>query len=239
MTTAKPSDTMITVDGPAGSGKSTVARGVAAELGFQYLDTGAIYRSATLAAMRAGIDLAASKLDRAAVVRAVDACKLSMEWKANDPQSLRVMLDGSDVTREIRTEHVTANIRYVADLREVRDIATALQRKLASGGHFVTEGRDQGTVVFPDAFLKIYLWASPEIRAKRRCAELLAHGEQADVREIERAIRMRDQLDMSREVGALKKAFDSVEVDSSDMNIAQAVAEVTRLARERLKARGE
>lgn len=226
---------MITIDGPAASGKSSVARAVAARIGFQYLDTGAIYRAATLAAMRAGIDLEARKLDREKVRAAVQACKLEMRWNKDDPLKLSVILDGSDVTREIRTENVTKNIRYVADLRDVRELATQLQRRIAASGRFVTEGRDQGTVVFPDAMLKIYLWASPEERAKRRCRELESVGEQANVTEIERAIRVRDQLDMAREVGALKKAFDAVEVDSTHMTPEQAVEAIVALAQSKFE----
>jgi len=226
---------MVTIDGPAAGGKSTVARGVAANIGFHYLDTGAVYRSATLAAMRAGIDLRSPTLDVAAVKSAIEQCRLEFVWNPKDPLKLTVVLNGDDVTREIRTQLVTDNIRYIADLREIRAVATAFQRNIAAKGRFVTEGRDQGTEVFPDAFLKIYLWASPEIRAERRCRELESVGEKGDRDEIERSIRMRDQLDMSREVGALRRAKDAVEIDTSGMSIPEAIAAVTRLAKERLQ----
>lgn len=225
---------VITIDGPAAGGKSTVARGLAANIGFQYLDTGAVYRSATLAAMRAGIDLAAKSLDVPQVCRAIENCRLSFAWNPTDPLKLSVFLDGADVTREIRTSEVTDRIRYVADLKECRALATKFQRKVTKNGDFVTEGRDQGTEVFPDACLKIYLWASPEVRARRRFQEMASVGESGDVVEIERSIRIRDQLDMSREVGALKRAKDAVEVDTSSMTISEAIAAVTDLARSRL-----
>lgn len=223
---------IITIDGPAGAGKSTVARGVAKALGFSYLDTGAIYRVATLAAMRAGIDLANMQNPKR-VFDAVDQCKLKFVYPDED-SPVHVFLDGDDVTAEIRTEAVTQNIRYVADLREVRAISSDLQRSIAAKGKFVCEGRDQGTVVFPDAFLKIYLWASPEVRAGRRTQELRERGDTVDTREMLTKIRDRDRLDMSREVGGLKKAHDAVELDTSNMTAQQAIDAIVKLARERL-----
>lgn len=225
---------MITIDGPAGGGKSTVARGVAAAIGFRYLDTGAVYRAATLACIRAGIDLTANRIDGDAVCQAISDCRLEFDWDPLDPQNLKVRLNGEDVTREIRTQAVTEKIRYVADLREARAIATAFQRKVAQGGRFVTEGRDQGTDVFPDAFLKVYLWATPEIRAKRRCEELIGVGESPDIAAVEKSIRLRDQLDMSREVGALRRAPDAVEVDTTNLSIDQAIAAVVSIAQGRM-----
>ncbi len=224
---------IITIDGPAASGKSTVGRIVAARLGFQFLDTGAIYRTATLAAMNAGIDLQAERVDFQAIIDAVDNCKLEMNWQEDAPVIVR--LDNKDVTQKIRTEWVTENVRYVADLREVRELASKLQRQIAEPGNFVSDGRDQGTEVFPNAFLKIYLWAAPDKRARRRFEEIKGTSEEISLEELERKMRNRDRLDMSREVGALKKAIDAVEIDSSDLTIQEVSNKIVELAEERLK----
>jgi len=227
------SELIVTIDGPAGSGKSTVGKMLAKKLGFQYLDTGALYRVATLAVMRAGIDLKAEPLDEKAVCAVVDSCKVTLTWDANKPQV--VTLDGDDVTQAIRSEEVTNLIRYVADMRDARKLCSDLQREIARAGRFVCDGRDQGTEVFTDAFLKIYLWASPRVRAERRFQELEARGESVPLEDLERRIRMRDQLDMAREVGALRRAKDAVEIDSSELSIEETVEAiyahcVTRMA---------
>lgn len=212
---------IVAIDGPAGSGKSTVGRMVAQRIGFHYLDTGALYRAATLACIRAGVDLGGDGMSEDEVCKVIDACKVEITHDPNQKQ--RLMLDGDDVTEEIRTEHVTNLIRYVADMARARALCSAMQREIAKTGRFVCDGRDQGTEVFPDAILKIYLWASPLVRAKRRHSELKAKGELLNLGELERRIRMRDQLDMAREVGALRKAKDSIEVDSSELTIEQTV----------------
>lgn len=209
---------VITIDGPAGSGKSTAAREVAKALGIAHLDTGATYRAATLAAMRAGIDLS----DEAAL--AAVARDMAIEMLPS-PQRVIVRLDGQDVTDEIRTEAVTANSRYAAASGKVRHVLVELQRRLGRQlGSFVTEGRDQGSVVFPDADVKFYLDARPERRARRRCDELAAHGEKADYEAVLEAIVERDRRDSARAVGPLKVPDGAAVIDTSDLTI----AEVTR-----------
>ena len=225
------SELILTIDGPAGAGKSTLARGVAKALGFDFLDTGAIYLVATLAAIQAGVNVKDTK-SADAVLSAAKDCKLRFEHLENS--SLKVILNDKDVSDEIRTEAVTENIRYVADLKDVRAICTELQRDIASRGKYVCEGRDQGTVVFPDAFLKIYLWASPEVRAKRRTEQLVEQGESADEVTILQKIVERDRLDMGREVGGLKKANDAIEVDTSEISIQQAIDTIVELANQRM-----
>ena len=228
------SDLIIAIDGPAGAGKSTIARGVASQLGFQYLDTGAIYRTYTLAAMRGGIDLEAPDLSETEVFSNVLNADIEMIWDEDPNRPAVVTLDGEDVSEEIRTNNVTSKIRYVADMSQVRELSTALQREAAKDGRFVCEGRDQGTVVFPNAFLKIYLWATPQERASRRFKEVEGTSEAVDMVTLTQRIMGRDRLDMGREIGALKKAFDAIELDSSDLSIDETIAEVVRLAQEKL-----
>lgn len=224
---------IVTIDGPAGAGKSTIARSAARALGFAFLDTGAIYRAATLAAMNAGLDLKAEHLDTGKVFKAVDDCRVDLVLEGTD--KLVVVLDGRNVTEEIRSQNVTRCISHVADIQEVRALITERTREIAASGGFVCEGRDQGTVVFPDAFLKIYLWAEPAERARRRAEDLKKAGETVGTLEdLEREIRRRDMLDMSREVGGLKKAADAEEIDSTHLSVEQVTEKIASLARQRM-----
>jgi CMP/dCMP kinase len=208
---------VIAIDGPAGAGKSTVARAVANALGFTYLDSGAMYRRLALAAIRGGVDVD----DARAVGRL--ARELRIEF-ADD----RVLLDGQDVTEAIRAPEVTAAASRISVHPEVREAMVARQRALIENGDYVAEGRDIGTVVSPDAPLKVFLTASPDERARRRAAET---GERVET--VLASHSDRDARDSRREHGALRSANDSVEIDTTGLDAAQVTARVVALARER------
>ncbi|MCA8938193.1 MAG: (d)CMP kinase [Planctomycetes bacterium] len=235
---AKHYDRIVAIDGPAGAGKSTIARGAASKLGFQYLDTGAIYRTYTLAALRKEIPLGAEDLPESNVHALIKDVKINLEWDKDPNKPAIVTLDGEEVTAEIRKNYVTEKIRYIADMKMIRAMATSLQRQTAAGGRFICEGRDQGTVVFPNAFLKIYLWATPQERATRRFNEIVGTPEEIDMETLIRKIMTRDRLDMGREVGALKKDMDAIEVDSTELSIEQSIDKVVELAQTRMQELG-
>jgi cytidylate kinase len=205
---------VIAIDGPAGAGKSTVARALAARLGLEYLDTGAMYRAVTLAAMRRGIDPA--DVDRVAELA---------EEVALEVGDSGVFVDGSEVTTEIRTPEVTTAVSAVAANSRVRTELVKRQRTWAiEHGGGVLEGRDIGSVVFPNAELKLHLTASPRVRAERRSAET-----GADVDEIEAAIAQRDRRDASRSHGPLVEADGSVVVDTTGLSIDEVLERIERL----------
>jgi cytidylate kinase len=210
---------VIALDGPSGSGKSTVARGVARTLGWRYVDTGATYRAATLAALRASVPLD----DPAAVAAAVGAAAIELSV---DPDAPGVRLDGEDVSAEIRGPEVTSAVSAVSAVPQVRTQMVALQRSLIGTGA-VVEGRDIGTAVAPDAPVKVYLDASPEVRASRRAAE----GTVGDVPAVAADLARRDQLDSSRKASPLQAAADAVHLDSSALSADEVVARVLELAR--------
>lgn len=220
---------VITIDGPSGAGKSTVAELAARKLGLRYLDTGAMYRAVTLHVMRSGARLD----DPRAIVAAMQNMELDVRMSADGP--MRVFLGSEDVSTAIRTPEVTRNIHYVADTVQVRNRLVAMQRDIGREGNLVTEGRDQGSVVFPDADLKIYLFASPEVRARRRFTELQQRGQDAAYDEVLEEVSKRDYLDMGREIGALVKAADAIELDTSNMTAEQAAQAIVDLARAKLK----
>jgi cytidylate kinase len=202
--------TIITLDGPAGSGKSTMAKLLSERLGFQFLDTGATYRAVTFSAQEAGIDLD----DGVAVVEV--ARKLEIHFEDIEGGQ-KVFINGKDCSAEIRTREVTTQIYKVADNPDIRDILVALQRNIASEGCWVTEGRDQGTVVFPNARWKFFMNASPEIRAKRRLEQMEEQGQELpDFETLLKEVKERDKGDYNRAVGALKKADDAIEIMSDD-----------------------
>ena len=206
---------IITIDGPAGSGKSTAARKLAETLGIAFLDTGATYRAVTLEALRSDADM---EDDRAL---SQIARQMNLEMHPN-PNGVRVLMKGLDVTDEIRSAEVTENTHYIARSPATRKVLVELQRDIARQlGDCVTEGRDQGSVVFPDADVKFYLLASPEARAQRRCEEMTAAGQDVSYEQILQAIEQRDSSDMNRSVGPLVKPDGAVEVDTTDNTLDQ------------------
>ncbi|KUI35745.1 cytidylate kinase [Mycobacterium sp. GA-2829] len=222
---------VIAVDGPAGTGKSSVSRGLARALGARYLDTGAMYRMVTLAVLRAGIDPA----DGDAVVAAVDRVELAVGY---DPDEDRSLLAGEDVSAEIRGDAVTRAVSAVSAVPAVRARLVELQRQLSDGsGSVVVEGRDIGTVVLPDADVKIFLTASAEERARRRNAQNVRNGLGDDYAAVLADVRRRDHLDSTRAVSPLRAADDALVVDTSEMNEAEVVAHLQDLVHQRAGAR--
>jgi len=207
---------VITIDGPAGAGKSTVARALAKRLGLSYLDTGATYRAATWKAMQDGVDFG----DPAAVARAAAEAEIEL---THTEEGIGVKCDGRDVSAEIRSPEVTANIRYVADEPAARKPLIEQQRRYAVGQNLVTEGRDQGTEVFPDAELKFFLDASLEERARRRLRDMEKLGAVQNLDQVRRDIAERDEADRTRPVGALRRTDDMVVVDTTGMTVQQVV----------------
>jgi cytidylate kinase len=209
-------DLIITIDGPAASGKSTVATRLADRLDAAFLDTGAMYRAVTLAAMQARVDLSNEK-------HLLDVLgRHKFEFTVNKGVMI-VVIDGVDVTEQIRRPQVTANARYIACTAKVRGRLVEMQREFAAGHQrIVTEGRDQGTVAFPKADIKFYLTAENAERARRRQAQLPARGRE-DLEQIQRAIAERDKSDQNRGVGPLKPADDAIVVDTTDLTIEQVV----------------
>lgn len=200
---------IIAIDGPSGAGKSTLAKKLAADLGFIYLDTGAMYRALALKILRQGVDLA----DDQKLAELVNSTAVDLQ---GDGAELRVLLDGKTVASEIRTPVVSQMASKASALKLVRDRMLALQRRLGERGSVVAEGRDIGTVVFPDAQVKIFLSASAAERARRRCAELRAAGQPVDLDVTLREIEERDQRDSERALAPLRKADDALVIDSSN-----------------------
>lgn len=203
---------IVTIDGPAGAGKSSAARQLAQRLGFEFLDTGAMYRAVTLAALRAGVE----PRDEPAMTQLLERLRLEMRGGI-------VLLDGDDVTEAIRTAEVTAASGAVADSPAVRRRLGSMQRALAAGRDMVCEGRDQGTVVFPDAACKFFLVADPVARARRRQAELTAKGVAASFDEILAAQERRDQRDAARDLAPMAPAPDAIQMDSTHLTLTQVV----------------
>jgi len=203
---------IVAIDGPAGSGKSTVSKKIAVKLGLLYIDTGAMYRAITLKAMRGSIGLK----DEAVLTRLAQSTKIDLK---NDGGRLKVMLDGQDVSGLIRTPELTNNVKYVAKIPGVRREMVKLQRLIGEKCGAVLEGRDIGTVVFPDAKYKFYLDADVNERSRRRHKELREAGEKVSLEEIKKDVLERDESDMKRSVGALKKASDAIFIDTTKLSI--------------------
>jgi CMP/dCMP kinase len=226
------SGVVVAVDGPAGTGKSSVSRGLAHALQARYLDTGAMYRIVTLAVLRAGIDPA----DQAAVEAASSTVKLSV---GVDPDEDRSFLDGEDVSSEIRGDEVTQAVSAVSLVPTVRTRLVGMQRTLADGpGSVVVEGRDIGTVVLPDADVKFFLTASPETRARRRNDQNVAAGLPDDYDGVLVDVRRRDHLDSTRAVSPLRAASDALVVDTSAMSESEVIAHLLQLVKQRSEAVG-
>jgi CMP/dCMP kinase len=222
------SDVVVAVDGPAGTGKSSVSRGLARALRARYLDTGAMYRIVTLAVLRAGVDL-----EDASAIAAVDA-PLSVGY---DPDEDRACLAGEDVSTEIRGDAVTGAVSAVSAVPEVRTRLVALQREMSGGpGNVVVEGRDIGTVVLPDADVKIFLTASAETRARRRNDQNVASGLADDYAGVLSDVRRRDHLDSTRAVSPLRAAEDALVVDTSEMTESEVIAHLRDLVEQRTGA---
>ena len=217
---------IVTIDGPAGAGKSTVARRLAARLGFRFLDTGAMYRAVAWAAVRDGLNL-----DDAEAVATL-ARRLAIELAGK-----RVLVNSIDVTEAIRTSQVTSVTHYAADNPQVREHLVLLQRQAAGDDNVVSEGRDQGTVVFPDAGCKIFLTASPAERARRRVADLAARGEQREFAAVLAEQTLRDERDSVRTVGPLVPADDAVHVSTDGLEADEVVQRIEQLVRSRLASK--
>ena len=218
----------IAIDGPAGAGKSTVAKALAKALDAMYLDTGAMYRAFGLAMLRAGVDLD----DAEAVKAGLDAADIGVEYLDG---AQHIFLGGEDVSEAIRQPEVSAAASAISAVPEVREHMVALQRRIAEGHCVVMDGRDIGTVVLPNATLKIYLTASAEVRADRRCKELQAKGKPEPYEQVLRDIIERDYRDMHREASPLRAAEDARTVDTSDMTQDEVIEALRRMAVETCK----
>lgn len=213
---------IIAIDGPAGSGKSTIAKLVAKDMGLVYLDTGAMYRLVTLKALNEGI-LGNDGLNE------LDKIKKLLDDLNIDIRENRFYLDDVDVSEEIRKPVVSENVSDVAAIREVREKMVDLQRKFSESKNVILDGRDIGTVVFPNADLKIFLVADARERAKRRYRELIQKGENVEIEEIYENILKRDKIDSTRKESPLKKAKDAVEVDTTSKSIEEVKNEILRM----------
>jgi len=222
---ARENGLIIAIDGPAASGKSTTARLVAVELGYTYIDTGAMYRAVTLAVLLHGLDPG----DEEAVTSL--ARDLTISFEPRPEGGNRTILDGVDVSEQIRHPEVAANVSQVSAWRGVREAMVSLQRKIAGSGGYVLDGRDIGTVVFPDADLKIFLVADIEHRARRRLNDLTASGIRTELESVADDLQTRDRKDSTRSESPLRPAEDAIHIDTSGLSIAEQVDEVAELAR--------
>ena len=221
---------IIAIDGPAGSGKSTIAKLLAKELGYTYIDTGAMYRAVALKIKRLGID----PDNKEAVVNVLKETDIRL--KTNE--EIKVFLDGEDVSSEIRTEEIGKIASKIARYPEVRKILVEMQRKIGEEAkNAVIEGRDTGTVIFPDADIKIFMTAKPEVRAERRYKELKEKGFDVSYEEILKEIVERDKLDTTREDSPLKPAKDAIIIDTSDKTLKDVFKEILSIVRSRLSTK--
>jgi len=220
LTEKMPKRLIIAIDGPAGSGKSTVAKRIAEKIDYLYLNTGAMYRAVTLQAIRNGID----KNDEARLIKIAEMCKIDFE-----DNGAKTLLDGVDVSAEIRLPEVDKVISYIVKIPGVRRALVVQQQRIGADGGIVTEGRDVTTVVFPNADVKIYLNASVEERARRRYAEMEEREEDISFEEVKADIRRRDKIDSTREDSPLKIAEDAIVLDTTNLSIEEVVQEIWKL----------
>ena len=220
----------IAIDGPAGAGKSTIAKRLAKELGYQYVDTGAIYRTVAYFLDLWGV----SPKDIDGVTRYIDELTIGIEYDEDGVQHM--IMNGMDVTDDIRTQDISQKASLVSAHAVVRDMLLDMQRDVAKQYNVIMDGRDIGTVVLPKANVKIFLTASAEVRAKRRTDELTAKGQKANYNQILKEIQQRDYQDTHREVAPLKLARDSIKVDTSDMDIDQVVAAIREIVLKKVGA---
>ena len=217
----------IAIDGPAGAGKSTIARALAKELGFYYVDTGAIYRTVAYFLDLLGI----SPKDVDGVERYIDELTVNIEYDEEGKQHM--LMNGMDVTDEIRTQDISQKASLVSAHAVVREVLLDMQRDVAKQHNVIMDGRDIGTVVLPKANVKIFLTASAEVRAKRRCDELNAKGQKANYEQTLKDIQQRDYQDTHRPIAPLKMARDSVKVDTSDLDIDGVIAAIRKIVQEK------
>ncbi|MBM3244198.1 MAG: (d)CMP kinase [Candidatus Omnitrophica bacterium] len=211
---------IIAIDGPAGAGKSTVAKLLARKMGFLYIDTGAMYRALTLKALENSIDVENSELMSAL------AHNTGIDLINNADGSLKVLLDGCDVSKEIREPRITKFVSLVAKIKGVRDVMLENQRRLGKGQNSILDGRDIGTVVFPDAEKKFYIDANFQERVSRRHKELIGLGQKISAADVEMDLSNRDKIDSTREVAPLKKADDAIYIDTTKLTIEEVVAKL-------------
>lgn len=219
---------IVAVDGPAGSGKGTVTKKIEEKLGFLNLDTGATYRCVALQVLRENVSLA----DEEKIVKIANDIDIKID---NTGDKDIILLNGEDVSKEIRTKEVTSIVSQVSSIIPVREKMVEVQRKLAHGKNVIVEGRDIGTVVFPNADIKIYLDASEEIRAKRRYEENKQNGIDTTYEEVLENVKMRDYNDMHKKVGALKKADDAIVIDSSNLTIDEVTKKIEDIIKSKIK----
>lgn len=212
---------IITIDGPAGAGKTTMAKLLAKKLGYLYLDTGAMYRAITLKAMRRGVELG----NEGALAELARDSKIELKLRPR----FRIFIDGENITEEIRSQEVTANVHYLARTLGVREAMWALQREIGEGGGVVAEGRDTGTVVFPRADIKFYLDAAAVERARRRQKDFKKLNRDVTIKKLKDEISIRDRRDRERKIAPLKKAKDAVRVDTTSLTIQQVLDEMLHI----------
>lgn len=218
----------VAIDGPAGAGKSTIARRLAAELGYRYVDTGAIYRTVAYFMDLWGV----SPKDVDGVNRYIDELTVEIEYDEDGLQHM--IMNGMDVTKDIRTPDISQKASLISAHACVRDMLLDMQRELAEQHNVVMDGRDIGTVVLPHATVKIFLTASPEVRAKRRCDELSAKGQKVDYNKVLKDIQQRDYQDTHREIAPLKMSRDSIKVDTSDMTIEEVLEKLKEIVAQKV-----
>ena len=218
----------VAIDGPAGAGKSTIARRLAGELGFRYVDTGAIYRTVAYFMDLWGV----SPKDVDGVNRYIDELTVGIEY--DDEGVQHMLMNGMDVTGDIRTPEISQKASLISAHAVVRDVLLDMQRNMAEEYDVVMDGRDIGSVVLPRATVKIFLTASPEVRARRRYQELLEKGQKASYEQVLRDVQQRDYQDTHRDIAPLKMCRDSVKVDTSEMDLEQSVAAIRKIVEEKI-----